>query len=295
MPVLKRQKGQINIGELEEKILSGTASQKEQEEFRRFEHTIQPLLNLISKMENYWRSFEDSSGVRVWKIRHRGDSASIKKLKWNRLFRKLNLSLRLERENNIILNNEILSEFAFVEIPNNLPINKAPAFVYYKLANRFQKRLQKDFKYRRYISLMSDPETAKEYKINSYPAYFIYDNKKYILINQIAEILHCSPQTLRNWEKKGLITFERIPYKSLIGKRQLRGIRIENAPLFLKKFREIKTINNFKTAKVPVGYLSTKEVCRKLGICRRTLLRWQKAKKIPQPIKRRNRCLYKID
>jgi hypothetical protein len=296
MPVLKRQKGQIGIGELEEKILNGTASQKEQEEFKRFEQAIQPFLNRFSKIESRWKNFENSPGVRIWKIKHHGDSTLIKELKWGRLFGKLNLSLRLEGEGYIVLENEALTEFAFIDIPNNLPVDKLPSFVYYKIANRFQERLRKNFEDRKYVSLTEDPERAKEYEINSYPAYFNYGNKEYVLIDQIAESLCCSSQTLRNWEKKGFIVFERIPYRSLIGKTQLRGIQMKNVPLFLSKLKEIKTnIHNPKIAKVPPGYFSTKEACKKLGICRRTLLRRQKANKIPKPIKRQGRSFYKIN
>ena len=52
MPVLKRQKGQISIGELEEKIANGTASRKEQEEFKEFEQAVQPLISNFRKIEN---------------------------------------------------------------------------------------------------------------------------------------------------------------------------------------------------------------------------------------------------
>ena len=225
-----------------------------------------------------------------------GDSIALKKLKWNKVIRGIKLLFRLEGEDNIISHNAmVLQEFAFVAIPDELGIKRIPGFVYYKLATRLQKQLQKKFKDKRFVQLSDDPEKLKKYKNNLYPAYFSYDNKAYWLIDQIAESFGCSSQTLRNWEKREFIAFERLPYKSLTRKEQLRAIKLEDVPLFLDKLREIKTnINNSKTPETPVGYFSTKEACRKLGVSRRTLLRWQKAKTIPKPIKKRNRCFYKI-
>ena len=316
MPVLKRQKGQNSVGELEEKITNGTASQKEKEDFRRFERIAQPLFALINKLERYGINLKDSPGVRVWRIKNRGDSASIAKLKWKGLNRKLEILLDLERQDRKTLPNEMLSEFALVEIPDNLPINKAPSFVYYKLANRLQKRLQESFKRKRNISAIHDSEMdyndenynalseqglapvakkSKKNKSSSYFLYYTYNNKEYMLIDDIAENLYLSSQTLRNWEKKGLVSFERIPYKALTGERKLRAIQTEKAPLFLDKLSKIKAeMNKLKKIEVPTGYLSTEEACRKLGICKRTLQRWTKAGKIPRPLKKQGRCFYKI-
>jgi len=324
MPVLKKQKGQMSIGELQQKIENGTASQKEQKQFRNLEEAIQPLLNLINKVESYGKNLKESPGVRVWRIVRKGDSKCIAGLKWRKLSRKLEVSLDIEGEDKRILPNEMLSEFTHVEIPKSLPINRAPGFVFRKLDNCLQQRLKENYKHRRSLLSMENldmdyeyktyasPEQAlgpklwdsqtqqdvgyyKNKKAKPYSPYLIHNSREYMLIDEIAESFYITSQTLRNWEKKGLISFERIPRKTSQGERQLRAIQIENLPPFLNRLSEIKAMmNSPKKIKVPVGYLPTEEACKKLGKCRRTLQRWAKAGKIPQPLKKQGRCFYKI-
>lgn len=98
----------------------------------------------------------------------------------------------------------------------------------------------------------------------------------FIWIEQAAERLSLSPQTLRNWDKDGIFKARRIKKPTRNGMKRYRVYKEEDM-LSLRKIKDEQLSKRRHSVK---GYFKRKAVAEKLGISTKTLSRMEKTGKI---------------
>lgn len=174
---------------------------------------------------------------------------------------------------------------------SEIPSSEFPRVVFWKLYGYTDEKLRQANINK--LSLDYDDQGNVEDFTGSFSAieaHSMYSQgKRYILIEGIAEAVGLSAETLRNWERKGKISFEKITHHSSMKKATyLRGVLYDDVPRFIEKMRQIQ-----EQDKPPIGYVSSKEACEKLDIHHTTLKRRRDAGKY-EHIKIGNRFFYKI-
>ncbi len=171
------------------------------------------------------------------------------------------------------------------------PSNKFPVIVLWKLYGETKKSLR-EANMHKVISHIEDWDDVGD-SINDFSTMTAHEmhsqGKWYILIEGIANEVGLSAETLRNWERKGKISCERIYHHSPLKKvTYLRGVPRDNVHRFIAEIRKIQ-----EQEKPPVGFLSAKEACKKIGIHRETLQIHREAGKY-EYVKIGNAFFYKV-
>jgi len=69
---------------------------------------------------------------------------------------------------------------------------------------------------------------------------------KYLTIKEASEILNVSPLTLRNWDKKGILTAYRNPVNNY------RVYKLDQVQMFLRKMENSKNKKNMKKIDISI-------------------------------------------
>src|SRR3989344_3292587 len=215
------------------------------------------------------------------------------KKRWRPMVTLFEKILKMESESIEFVYNELHEEICIFinekmqsESFKMTPVKKVPGLVYWALAKKADERLRQinrkrvkvvfnnDFQEDGIDNMFNDDFQGDEidrwknkYGIQEDPKMLnahcmSFGGKFYILIDGIAEDVGLSSQTLRNWEKKKLITFTHIPYRSMVKKISfLRGVPYDDESTFIEQVRKINQ------KKYPsIGYITTKEALKKLKI-----------------------------
>lgn len=171
------------------------------------------------------------------------------------------------------------------------PVSEVPRLVYWELVKRMTDRLPEANRKKLAVRFEDDFQdydaTVDSRELN--PQCIVFDNQFYILIDGIAEDVGLSSQTLRNWEKQERVKFVHIPYKSIVKRIPfLRGVPYDGLSAFIEQISKIK-----QELTPSVGYLSTQEALKKLGIHHTTLARRRDSGKIEYQHKG-NKYFYKV-
>ena len=158
------------------------------------------------------------------------------------------------------------------------PVSKIPRLVYWELVKRMTDRLPEANKRRLEVhfdeNFQGYQSSVDPRELN--PQCMLFGGEFYILIDGIAEDVGVSSQTLRNWEKKGLVRFTHVPYKSIVKRIPfLRGVPYDDLSHFLEQIRQIQ-LARFPSS----GYVPSDEACKKLNIHHTTLKRWRDSGKV---------------
>lgn len=314
MTVLKPTKN--SISEIKKRVEAGIASVEEQRDFEKIEQMSKKLSDLsLSGLKKMLRALDDHTTTQILYIIQ--GKVQLKdsplKRKWSGIIRILinyeKISSGFSGKN---LEQDIYGDFyravreLYTEELAKVPMNEIPGMFYKKLRLKWIKQYKEEIERRKNVI----PATNKDLELLSHfqkdghlspenrqrlfgyfqpMEYIRLGDEEYGLLKDIADRLGVSEQTIRNYEKRGLIKqFQRKPHSGEFGITELRVIPPKDIDRVVEEIRPFVELAELP----PEGYMTTEEFCRVYNIHRSAISRWRKKGKATF-VKRGRRHFYK--